>query len=184
MQVVSRIGYRVSRGLNPRIIGAQSNHSWASIPLAPPDKILGLNESFKSDANPKKVNLGVGAYRDGDGHPHVLPSVRTAEQRVNSKEMDHEYAGIAGVQEYIDASIEFAYGSDSLPLLEKRIAAIQTLSGTGACRIVGEFVKRFHGHGTKIFVPSPTWGNHINIFTHKNLTILLYCNCLFHSLKT
>ena len=28
-----------------------------------------------------------------------------------------------------------------------------------------EFVKRFHGDGTKIFVPSPTWGNHIRYNT-------------------
>ena len=48
-----------------RIFGAvrQLSH-WAKIPLAPPDKILGLTEAFKADSNPKKVSLGVGAYRD------------------------------------------------------------------------------------------------------------------------
>lgn len=34
--------------------------------MAPPDKILGLTEAFLRDTSPSKVNLGVGAYRDGN----------------------------------------------------------------------------------------------------------------------
>lgn len=37
--------------------------SWVNIPLAPPDMILGLSEDFNKDTHPKKVSLGVGAYR-------------------------------------------------------------------------------------------------------------------------
>jgi aspartate/tyrosine/aromatic aminotransferase len=29
----------------------------------PPDAILGVTEAFKKDPSPKKINLGVGAYR-------------------------------------------------------------------------------------------------------------------------
>lgn len=43
--------------------------------MGPPDAILGVTEAYKRDTNPKKVNLGVGAYRDDDGKPYVLPSV-------------------------------------------------------------------------------------------------------------
>lgn len=32
--------------------------------MGPPDAILGVSEAFKRDTNPKKMNLGVGAYRD------------------------------------------------------------------------------------------------------------------------
>ena len=32
--------------------------------MGPPDAILGVTEAFKRDTNPKKMNLGVGAYRD------------------------------------------------------------------------------------------------------------------------
>ena len=42
----------------------------------PPDAILGVTEAYKKDQNPKKINLGVGAYRDDNGKPFVLPSVR------------------------------------------------------------------------------------------------------------
>ena len=44
--------------------------------MGPPDPILGVTEAFKKDTNPKKMNLGVGAYRDDQGKPFVLPSVR------------------------------------------------------------------------------------------------------------
>lgn len=43
--------------------------------MGPPDAILGVTEAFKRDTNPKKINLGVGAYRDDNGKPYVLPTV-------------------------------------------------------------------------------------------------------------
>ncbi|MBW02229.1 Aspartate aminotransferase, mitochondrial, partial [Eschrichtius robustus] len=44
--------------------------------MGPPDPILGVTEAYKRDTNSKKMNLGVGAYRDDNGKPYVLPSVR------------------------------------------------------------------------------------------------------------
>lgn len=43
--------------------------------MGPPDAILGVTEAYKKDSNPKKINLGVGAYRDDNGKPFILPSV-------------------------------------------------------------------------------------------------------------
>ena len=42
------------------------------------------------------MNLGVGAYRDDNGKPFVLPSVREAEKQILEGQMDHEYLGITG----------------------------------------------------------------------------------------
>lgn len=137
--------------------------AWEKIPLAPPDKILGLNESFKNDKASNKVNLGVGAYRDDNGLPMVLQSVREAEKRIVQKNYDHEYAGIAGMQAFVDLSMEFAYGSDSLVIKDKCVAGVQSLSGTGGCRLGAEFLSKFLGKGKKIYMPDPTWGNHIPI---------------------
>lgn len=44
--------------------------------MGPPDAILGVTEAYKKDTNPKKINLGVGAYRDDSGKPFILPSVK------------------------------------------------------------------------------------------------------------
>jgi aspartate aminotransferase len=38
--------------------------------------IFKLTASYKADTFEKKVNLGVGAYRDNDDKPWVLPVVR------------------------------------------------------------------------------------------------------------
>lgn len=47
--------------------------------MGPPDAILGVTEAFKRDTNPKKINLGVGAYRDDNGKPYILPTVLKVE---------------------------------------------------------------------------------------------------------
>lgn len=49
---------------------------WGGVQMGPPDPILGVTEAFKRDTNPKKMNLGVGAYRDDQGKPFVLSCVR------------------------------------------------------------------------------------------------------------
>lgn len=49
---------------------------WSQVELGPPDAILGITEAYKKDSNPKKINLGVGAYRDDNGKPYVLPTVK------------------------------------------------------------------------------------------------------------
>lgn len=49
---------------------------WQTVPLGPPDAILGITEAYKADTDPNKINLGVGAYRDDAGKPLVLSCVR------------------------------------------------------------------------------------------------------------
>jgi aspartate aminotransferase, cytoplasmic len=66
--------------------------TWQDLPLAPPDRfvlstgsfnmsdqihsIFKLTAAYKVDTCPEKVNLGVGAYRDDNNKPWVLPVVR------------------------------------------------------------------------------------------------------------
>jgi aspartate aminotransferase len=40
-----------------------------------------LTAGYQQDSFDKKVNLGVGAYRDNDGKPFVLPVVRKVSPR-------------------------------------------------------------------------------------------------------
>jgi len=67
---------------------------WASYEMGPPDPIIGLNEAYQKDDFPGKVIVGVGAYRDDAGKPHVLPCVREAEQKLMEQKLDMEYSGI------------------------------------------------------------------------------------------
>ena len=57
---------------------AAAGSAWANLDSAPPDPILGLSEAFKSEKNPNKVLLGLGAFRDNAGKPYVLPCVKEA----------------------------------------------------------------------------------------------------------
>jgi aspartate aminotransferase len=68
--------------------------AWSHLTPAPADPILGLNEAFKAEKNPKKVLLGMGAYRTDQGKPFILDCVREAEERLLKTNADHEYAGI------------------------------------------------------------------------------------------
>ena len=77
------------------------NSQFVHVPMAPTDPILGLTVGFKNDKNPKKVNLGVGAYRDNNGKPYVFPVVRKAEQKiVADATLDKEYLPIDGLAEF------------------------------------------------------------------------------------
>lgn len=96
--------------------------TWGHIEPAPLDLILGLNESFKADTNPKKVLLGMGVYRDDAGKPYILNCIKKATTIIHEKNMDHEYAGIQGIDSYIDKSLKLAYGEDSAVYKEKRLA--------------------------------------------------------------
>lgn len=111
----------------------------------------GIAQAFRSCTDDRKVNVCVGAYRDSEGKPWVLPSVREAEVLMQNE--NKEYLPIEGDVGFVAKALTFAYGADA-PL--DRIAGVQSLSGTGACRIGGEFLGRFLPKGTRIYIPDPT----------------------------
>jgi aspartate aminotransferase len=138
--------------------------AWSSLDAAPADPILGLSEAFKTDANPNKVLLGLGAYRCDKGKPYILPCIREAQKIILEKDMDHEYQPIHGVQSYIDKSLKAAYGNNCKQLNEGRIAGAQSLSGTGSLRVGFTFLKDWYPHKDIDFLlPNPTWPLHRNL---------------------
>jgi aspartate aminotransferase len=46
------------------------------VPQAPEDPLFGLMAAYKKDGFEKKVDLGIGAYRDNNAKPWVLPVVK------------------------------------------------------------------------------------------------------------
>ncbi|XP_014289278.1 aspartate aminotransferase, mitochondrial [Halyomorpha halys] len=147
---------------------------WEKVALGPPDAILGITEAFKRDKDPKKMNLGVGSYRDDNGKPYVLPSVKEAEKRIMAKNMDKEYAPISGLSEYCKLAAAFAFGEDSPVIKNGLNASTQSISGTGALRIGAAFCSLFYPFSKDVYIPSPTWGNHIPIFRHCGMNVKYY----------
>jgi aspartate aminotransferase len=105
--------------------------------------------------------IGVGAYRDDKGQPYVLPSVRTAEDKVVSASLNKEYAGITGVPEFTKAALD-------------RLVITQSISGTGALRIGGAFLERHYPGAKKIYIPNPSWANHAAVFKDSGLEVEKY----------
>ena len=46
------------------------------VPQAPEDPLFGLMAAYRKDSFNKKVDLGIGAYRDNSAKPWVLPVVK------------------------------------------------------------------------------------------------------------
>jgi aspartate/tyrosine/aromatic aminotransferase len=141
------------------------NDQFAHIPMAPADPILGLSLGYKNDKFAKKVNLGIGAYRDNEGKPYVFPVVKAAEAKiVADATLDKEYSPIDGLADFNKGARGVLFGFDHADCANEsgRVASAQTLSGTGALRVLGEFLHKFRK--TPIYMSKPTWGNHAGIF--------------------
>jgi aspartate aminotransferase len=140
--------------------------------MAPLDPIIGLNEHYQADKSHNKVIVGVGAYRDDAGKPYVLPCVREAERRIFEKSLNMEYSAITGDAQFVDLALKFAYGSDSKVITEKLVQGAQSLSGTGGLAVYGKMIQK-HGH-KQIYIPDPSWGNHMAIFKQAGLEVKKY----------
>ena len=47
-----------------------------AVPQAPEDPLFGLMAAYRKDTSDKKVDLGIGAYRDDNAKPWILPVVK------------------------------------------------------------------------------------------------------------
>lgn len=150
---------------------------FSSCTLAPPDPILNLSVAFKKDSNPRKVDLGVGAYRDETGRPLIFKAVRQAQEMILKDLSDtHEYTTIEGPANLKPLCLELMFGSVLTEKYADKIASAQSISGTGALRLAAEFIALHCGNNKQkiVYVSDPTWGNHVSIFKKAGLTVEHY----------
>jgi len=149
---------------------------YSIVPQKEPDAIFHTKTQFKNDPDPRKLNLGVGAYRDNNLKPYVMPAVLEAERRILAQleagEINKEYLPIGGDPEFCALSQRLVLG-DCYQVKNGFVAGVQTLSGTGALRVLGEFTKLFFPEAT-IWFSNPTWGNHKKIFAKAGLNQSMY----------
>ncbi len=144
-----------------------------AIPQAPPDPILGLTEAFNADANPNKVNLGVGVYQDGSGRVPVLKVVREGEARWHAEEQSKSYLPIDGAPLYNRQVQQLLLGDDSPLSAEGRAVTVQAPGGTGALKVGADFLKRFFPDST-VYISSPSWENHRALFESAGFPVDTY----------
>jgi len=146
---------------------------FSSIEPAPPDPILGLTDAFKADPNPKKVNLGVGVYKDEGGLTPVLASVKVAEKRVLDSLQSKTYLPISGSPAYARMVQEMAFGLSQGSSGTAKVRTLHAPGGTGALRVGAEFLKEFAPRAT-CWVSSPTWANHKGVFAAAGMPVQSY----------
>ncbi|KAF5694617.1 aspartate aminotransferase [Fusarium denticulatum] len=145
------------------------------VPQAPEDPLFGLARAYKADNSPNKIDLGIGAYRDENAKPWVLPVVKKADEILrNDPELNHEYAPIAGIASFTSKAAELVFGADSAAISEKRSTTLQTISGTGAVHLGALFLARFYKGNHTVYLSNPTWANHHQIFKNVGHSIDTY----------
>jgi len=128
----------------------------------PPDPIFGLGALVKKDDNPSKVDLTVGIYHNEELKAVTMRAVKEAEEKLLVKEKNKTYLPMAGKEDYLQVTKELVFGEDFVKDAGKRLFAAQSLGGTGALRVGGDFILR--EITKKVFVSSPTWPNHHGVF--------------------
>lgn len=137
------------------------------------DPILRLMAAYRADPDPRKVDLGIGVFRDDLGHTPVLPSVRQAESVVLKAQDTKSYVGSAGNPGYNQAMEQLVFGADHPALIAKRVRSIQTPGGCGALRLGAEMI-RLVAPDTVVHVSTPTWANHGPLISGSGLKLAHY----------
>ena len=146
---------------------------FSAVEMAPRDPILGLNEQFNADTNPRKVNLGVGVYFDDNGKLPLLQCVQAAEKNLMATPTARGYLPIDGIAAYDSAVKGLVFGADSEPVKSGRVATVQAIGGTGGLKIGADFLKRLSPNAT-VLISDPSWENHRALFTSAGFTVEAY----------
>eukprot|EP01083_Nonionella_stella_P002465 7118_1 len=150
---------------------------FGDVPTLPPDAIFFTKQRYKEDKEPKKVNLGIGAYRDDTGKPYPLKIVRKVEKQMATDEKyDKEYLPIGGDTEFVRLSQELILGNCDR-LKNNMVTGVQAISGTGSLRVLFNFIKNTFAAKNdkcKILISNPTWGNHKKIIKKAGLPFDTY----------
>ena len=141
-----------------------------AIQAARADAILGLMDAFRNDANPDKVNLTVGVYKDETGGTPVLKSVKVAEAKLLEGESSKGYLPIGGLGEFCDLTQDLYFGNGHEVVSSGRAATFQTPGGTGALRVAADFIHQ-NFPTASIWCSTPTWPNHPKVFTAAGLNV-------------
>jgi aspartate aminotransferase len=137
------------------------------------DTILGLMAAYRADPDPRKVDLGVGVYRDDRGETPVLTAVQRAESALLASQTTKAYVGPTGNAGFNQALEMLVFGAGHPALAAGRLRTVQAPGGCGALRLGAEIV-RTASPGSVVHVPTPTWANHPPLLSGAGLKLESY----------
>ena len=138
-----------------------------------PDPILGIIAAHAADPNPRKIDLGIGVYKDEDGATPILACIKQAEAVLHRSQESKTYLGPPGVPGFNSAITGLIFGEDSAVVREERVRTIQTPGGTGALRVAADLIHSARP-GARVWASDPTWANHYAIFPAAGLELGSY----------
>ena len=144
-----------------------------SLQPLPPDPILGLSAAYRADANPSKVDLGVGVYKDANGNTPVMRAVKRAEEILVASQNSKAYIAPTGAAGYNEIIARMMLGNTLKQFLADRRVTVQTPGGCGGLRIAAEFIRHANPDAT-VWVSDPTWANHIPLLGSAGLKFKQY----------
>ena len=139
----------------------------------PPDPILGLIAAYAEDTNPRKIDLGIGVYRDESGDTPMLDCVIEAEKRLLTLQNTKTYLGPPGVAGFNSAITDVIFGADSEAVSQGRVRTIQTPGGTAALRVAADLINVAKPESA-VWASDPTWANHGAVFSAADVTMNSY----------
>ena len=137
------------------------------------DTILSLMAAFRADPDPRKVDLGVGVYRDDHGETPIPAAVRKAESALIARQTTKTYVGPAGNVGFNAEMVRLVLGDEHEARVANRVRVIQSPGGCGALRLGAELV-RHASPDSLVHVSSPTWVNHVPLLSGSGLKLERY----------
>ncbi|MDE2136813.1 MAG: aminotransferase class I/II-fold pyridoxal phosphate-dependent enzyme, partial [Gammaproteobacteria bacterium] len=137
------------------------------------DSILSLMTAFRADPDPRKVDLGVGVYRDDQGETPIPAAVRKAESVLLARQTTKTYVGPAGNSGFNQEIASLALGAEHEARVANRVRTIQCPGGCGALRLGAELI-RYASPASVVHVSDPTWVNHVPLLSGSGLKLERY----------
>ena len=152
------------------MLTTKSNARIADLDAVRSDSLLKLIALANADSRPDKIDVGVGVYRDGQGHTPVMRAVKAAEKKLWETQDSKSYLGSKG---------DIAFAELLKPILlgehagDERIVGVQTPGGCGALRLGFQLIQRANP-SARVLVGLPTWPNHVPIATSCGFELVEY----------
>ena len=136
----------------------------------PEDKIIKMIGMYAADPREKKLDLGVGVYKDASGNTPVMRAVKKAEARLLETQDTKKYVGLLGNLDFIDGMRDLVL-ADSVDAA--RVTGAQQPGGTGAIRQIFEMIQMATPDAT-VWISDPSWPNHEAILKYLGMKIGKY----------
>ena len=137
----------------------------------PPDAILRLIAEHQGDARERKIDLGVGVYRDEQGRTPVLDCVKKAERRLLEEQETKTYLGSGGNPRFNDLMQALMFGDAHAA--NERIVTLQTPGGSGSLRVAAGLILRAKPE-VSVWTSEPTWANHVPLLGGAGVNLEVY----------